>query len=165
MLVHSMFLALLLVAAVYDLWRLRIPNPVSAGLVVLVLMAALPGLLETAWLGHLGAGGLMLVLGALLFRFRLMGGGDVKLLAATSLWVGFDLLLYHLFFTALIGVGLLLVLSVLRRLLRPALVAVPPGHAWMPRFLESGKAVPYGVAIAISAAGLGNHLPSGLWTL
>jgi prepilin peptidase CpaA len=166
MFVHSVFIALLLVAALYDLWRFRIPNLVTAGLAALFLVAALPSALEVAWLGHLGAGALMLLLGAAAFRFRVVGGGDVKLLAATSLWLGFGLLPHHVLLTAVLGLGLALVLLVLRRVLMPVMVAgAPRGEAWLPRGLQDGQPIPYGIAIAASALVLAGALPPNLWVV
>lgn len=164
MLVHSVFLALLLVAALGDLWRFRIPNLVTLALAVLFLVAALPNAFEVAWLGHLGAGAVMLLIGAVGFRFRVVGGGDVKLLAATSLWLGFGLLAYHVLLTAVLGLGLALVLLVLRRVLVPVMVAAAPlGEQWLPRGLQDGQPIPYGVAIAVSALILAGGLPGHLW--
>jgi prepilin peptidase CpaA len=116
-------------------------------LVALLLLKTLMASGEVAWLGHLGAGLLVLVLGLGLYAAGGMGAGDVKLLAATSAWFGLPLLLPHLLLTSLAGVVLMLVLLALRRWL-PA----PAGGAGRPlAALEPGRRIPYGVAIAFSA--------------
>lgn len=73
---------------------------------------------------------------ALAFRFGMMGGGDVKLVAALSLWLPPAVLITMLVAMALIGALVTIVMLIDHRLRRP-----------------SGELeVPYGVAIA--AAGL-----------
>lgn len=164
MLVHSTYLALLLVAAGYDLWRFRIPNLVTGALAVLFLVAAVPSLFHLDWLGHLGAFALVLSIGAVLFYFRFLGGGDVKLFAATALWLGLDLILFHVVYVAVIGLVLAILLLVLRRILVPlALAYAPDGAMTLPRTLRDGEPVPYGVAIAVSAILLSPRLPEVLW--
>ena len=87
-----------------------------------------------------------------LFQMRALGGGDVKLLAAASLWIGWTGLLPFVVWVGVAGGGLVLILLALRKNL-PMLVAwasptIP--QSW-PRVLTSGEKVPYGVAIAIGA--------------
>ncbi|MDB5686578.1 MAG: peptidase [Rhizorhabdus sp.] len=70
-----------------------------------------------------------------LFAFGMMGGGDVKMIAAIALWLPFPLLMAMLTVMAIAGgVITLLVLIV---------------HRW--RRSEGRPEVPYGVAIAIGA--------------
>ena len=97
------FLAFLLAAAVTDVRSFRIPNAIPVGLGVLFLPDALVAYpsAQPVWalLGALG----VLAIGCLGFRFRILGGGDVKLLAAASLWAGPTLLASFLQVTALAG--------------------------------------------------------------
>jgi prepilin peptidase CpaA len=93
------------------------------------------------WLGHLGAGAVVLVCAALLFHFNLLGGGDAKLLAALAIWAGFDSLLPFLIAVSLLGGVLALVLLVVRLVC----ARFPAGH-W-PLSLLPGHPLPYGVAI------------------
>ncbi len=87
----------------------------------------------------------------MLFSRGLIGGGDVKLLAAAALWAGADALPPLLLLTALIG-GLLalLFLTPLGRADRGARMpkrrrAEAKSHG------RTGPPVPYGVAIAAAA--------------
>ena len=80
----------LLAGAAEDMIRLRISNVtvliVLAAAIAAMAFAGFPGALWQNALVFLG----ILVLGTLAFSRELLGGGDVKLLAATGLWVGFD---------------------------------------------------------------------------
>lgn len=97
------FLALLLAAAVTDVRSFRIPNviPVAVGVLFLpyALLAQASAQVIWALLGALG----VFAIGCIGFRFRVLGGGDVKLLAAASLWAGPALLVSFLQVTALAG--------------------------------------------------------------
>jgi prepilin peptidase CpaA len=166
-LVHGLFLALLAAAAVADLLWYRIPNLVTGALTLLFVVAALPQALAQPWLAHLAVGGAALVVGFALFSFGAMGGGDVKLLAATALWMGPGLILPHLVLMALLGLGLMLVLLGCRYGLKGLRRLAPErvGRLALPAVLEPGRAVPYGVAIAASAAWLSLRGDGAMWAL
>jgi len=85
-----------------------------------------------------GALGLFMIF-ALLFMLRLMGGGDVKMIAAVGLWLPFKALVVMLTVMALAG-GLITLFILISQRWRP--------NAERPE-------VPYGVAIAIG----------GLWVI
>src|SRR6476646_4841339 len=93
----------LVVAAISDYRALRVPNWLNATLAGLFPVAALAFGHEVDWLSHVAARLVVLVGGAAMFHFRLMGGGDVKLLAAVALWLGLGQLAPFLFAVALIG--------------------------------------------------------------
>src|SRR5437660_11875802 len=78
----------LVAAAISDYRALRVPNWLTATLACLFPVAALAFGHDVNWLSHLAAGLIVLVAGAAMFHFGLMGGGDVTLLAAVSLWMG-----------------------------------------------------------------------------
>lgn len=135
---------LLLAAAVSDLRRFTIPNWISLALVALYLGAgaaagtpaavlALPLLLATA----------VLLAGAVAFARGWLGGGDVKLLAAASLWVPPAQLPGFLVLVAMLG-GALAALVLAAALIRRATAAAEGSLASI--------RLPYGVAI--SAAGM-----------
>jgi prepilin peptidase CpaA len=99
--------ALLVWAAATDVADRRIPNRIT-GLLALVGFARIAG--EAAAGGAFGAaacdvavGAAVFGLGAVGFRCGLLGGGDVKLLAAGALWLGADALGPFLGWTALAG--------------------------------------------------------------
>ena len=127
----------LLVAAVEDLARLRISN-----ITVLVVLAsaiaamAFAGFHGPLWQNAIVFAGILL-LGTLAFSRELLGGGDVKLLAATGLWVGFAAAPWLLASIFLAG-GVVAVLFIIVRKLRG-------------RSRREGSRIPYGVAIAAGA--------------
>lgn len=147
-----LYAALLCAAAAFDIGRLRIPNFLTFGLAGLFFGAALLNASAVAWGSHLLAGLLVLGAGAVLFRLGMFGGGDVKLLAATSLWIGLEGLWSHLLVVALFG-GVLALLLLLLRLVVGWLRARSPAlrRRPLPRSLIPGEGIPYGVAIAGSA--------------
>lgn len=133
---------LLLAAALWDLRERRIPNFLSVGLAVLGLirlaillasgdasphLAVLLDIVVTASLFFVGIG---------LFSAGLLGGGDVKLLAAAALWIGWTRLPELLVVTSLAGGALALVFLAAR-----AFAHDGAGSA-------NAERLPYGVAIA-----------------
>ena len=136
---------LLFSAAISDVMRLVIPNAISIGLVALFFVAWFILPVQTSLLNHVGAGLLVLIVGMVLFRYGIFGGGDVKLWSAATLWFGFGSFYSQLAYISVIGGGLGIILFFARILAaryRSAQVAA------MPPLLQDGAAVPYGVAIA-----------------
>jgi prepilin peptidase CpaA len=173
--VFGLFCLLCLAAAVFDLWKMIIPNAISILLVALFFANALfltfySGY-AVAWFSHLGAMLAVLIVGLVAYRFDAMGAGDVKLLSAISLWAGFEknlldpLMVEHFLFDYLLlvvlcGGGLSLALIILRRLL----ISLPPfqgkyQNTTLPRYLLPREHLPYGVAIALPAVYLAVKLP------
>jgi prepilin peptidase CpaA len=149
------FIAAVTALALNDIVSFRIPNwanaALAAGFFVVAGAAALAGA-DVRWLAHLSAGALMFAGGLLLFQFRAMGGGDVKLLSAAALWVGMNGLLPFLVVVGLAGGGLAILLLMLRKHMMPLVAWASPRvpQSW-PRVLTAGEKVPYGVAIAVGA--------------
>jgi prepilin peptidase CpaA len=146
----SLFAALVILAALKDLSSYTIPNWISGSLALAFAPAALLAGLPLAQIGidlAVGVGVLALAVG--LFAFGWIGGGDAKLLAAASLWVGLKGLAPFAFYTALAGGALALALMALRSAwVRPIAEA---GPAWTRRLATPGESAPYGVAIAVGA--------------
>lgn len=138
--------AALIAAALSDLSTYLIPHRYSIAIAAAFLAFAIARPFSFLLAG-LAAGMLLFALGALLFARRLLGGGDVKLLAAAGLWAGFDQLALLIFASAVAG-GVLAAtqLSPLGRLL-PA----PPGHAPIGNdfYSRMRQPMPFGVAIAL----------------
>jgi len=99
------------------------------------------------WGAHLGLGLAGLIAGMALFAFRVMGGGDAKLIAAATLWLGTDGTLAFLVYTALAGGVLTLGLMWARRNLAQLAPSLPGP---LGRHLEAKGDIPYGVAICVS---------------
>lgn len=150
------FAGLLLWAAASDVARFVIPNRICAAIAALwpaYAAARLGGglsLHDAAFGLAFGAGAL--VAGFLLFAMRLVGGGDVKLFAATALWAGPALGLPFVF-VVLAGGGILALSYLAFRTLRAMCDAPVPG---LPRANLGGaiagalrSEVPFGVAIAL----------------
>ena len=158
-----LYILLLCVAAAFDAWKFIIPNAITLALVVLFVVTALLLPFEmtwTDWLYHVGAGVVVFLGGIIFYAFNWMGGGDVKLLTAVALWMGFERLTSLLLYVALAGAALAIGLLVLRRIIL-SLRGASPGLRkikW-PRVLLEGEGVPYGLAIAPISVYLGAELP------
>lgn len=137
-------------AASSDLLTMRISNKLvlllAAGFVVMALVLEMP-LQQFAM--HVLCAFVVLVVAFTMFALRWIGGGDAKLAAATTLWLGFGLTLPYLAYTAILGGVLTLALLLLRRMPMPGFVSATP---WLTRLLDRKQGIPYGVAMA--AAGL-----------
>jgi len=139
------FPAALFAAALSDLTTMTIPNRLTIGLALAFIPAALCQYLGLeAWGLHLGLGLAGLVLGMILFALRFMGGGDAKLIAAASLWLGWHGFVAFLLYTAIAGGVLTLLLLGLRAGFPLAQPRLP---AWLGRHLEPKGDIPYGIAI------------------
>ncbi|MBD8686164.1 MULTISPECIES: A24 family peptidase [unclassified Rhizobium] len=153
MVVASIFLILplcLAFAALNDLITMTIPNRVSAILIGSFCIAApLSGMdLQTFGMSLL-AGLVVFLVCFALFALNTMGGGDAKLLTASSIWFGFNTsLAAYLLSVAVIG-GLLTIGILLLRSRSQEIMVI---GLRVPDSLLVAKKVPYGIAIA--AAGL-----------
>ena len=141
-----------------DLFTMTIPNRVSLALIAafIIIVPFAPMTWDSVG-SHLGAGLLMLGVGILMFSFRLLGGGDAKLMAAAALWLGFERLFEYLLLTAVFGGLLSAALIMFRGLVLPPWFYT---QAWAMRLHAKRGGIPYGVALA--AAGLWIY-PNTLW--
>lgn len=144
------FIGLVLTAAFKDAASLTIPNWISLTLVGVFPFAALSIGMQLPAMGlNAGVGAAALAAGMAMFALGWVGGGDAKLLAAVSLWIGWPAIMTFLTVTALAGGGLAALLLILRSdQLRSLVLLGPP---WMLRLAEPGAGVPYGVAIGAGA--------------
>ncbi len=140
---------LVIVAGLHDLTTMKIPNWIS-GLLILGFCptALLLGLPLSAVGASVGLAVAALLVGAGMFALKWLGGGDAKLLAAVTLWLGLSGVLPFLLFTAMAGGGLCLLLLLARARLQ---VYAVNGPIWITRLLAPKGDVPYGVAIAVGA--------------
>ena len=86
--VIAAFLGLLLVAAISDFREYLIPNRIVGALLMLYPAHVLASPAPVEWQLSLIIAGVTFVAGFILFLFKGMGGGDVKLLTAVAMWAG-----------------------------------------------------------------------------
>jgi prepilin peptidase CpaA len=154
------FLTLLGLAAFKDMRERRIPNRLTGALAALYPVYVLVSPTPVAWPAAIGLAGGVFVVGLALFRWELIGGGDVKLLAALSLWAGAEQFVWVILVTTLTGGALSLIslwhrrwgglvaaqlamLGVVAATARATVVTDPPSGGDPDR-----STLPYGVAIA-----------------
>lgn len=136
---------LVVVAALTDLTSMRIPNWISAVLILAFFPAAFAVGLSPIEVGlHFGVGVLVLVAGMAMFALRVIGGGDAKVMAAAALWLGTGALTPFLIWTAILGGAFSLVLMLGRTWASPHLAGAP---AWVSTLFRPKGDIPYGVAI------------------
>jgi prepilin peptidase CpaA len=146
--IFCLFPAIMIFAAISDLFTLTIPNWLTAALALAFFVAA-PfaglGLREIALHGACGAA--MLVVSFVLFARGWIGGGDAKLFAAAALWFGWEQIFNFSLGATLLG-GVLTVLILLWRNVPLTLVKCP--H-WLVRLHDRREGVPYGIALSAAA--------------
>lgn len=145
LIIIAIFAGCLLAASWTDLTSMTIPNGIS-----LILLAGFFVVYPFIWQGWSDFGlHLLIAVGCFaivvpMFFIGLMGGGDAKLMIATSVWWGISDLIPYLFYTVLAGGVLALVLILGRKFL--------PGHIlsvdWLYRLMKDEKKMPYGLALA-----------------
>ncbi|MCS6627557.1 prepilin peptidase [Roseibacterium beibuensis] len=141
--------ALVIVAGLKDLTSMKIPNWISGLLILGFFPAALLLGLGAAAIGiHVAVAVAALLVGMGLFAMNLLGGGDVKLMAAACLWLGLSGSGVFVLATAVIGGVFSLALLISRAWLRPY---VDAGPGWLVQLMEPKGHIPYGVAIAAGA--------------
>ncbi|NBX02776.1 MAG: peptidase [Alphaproteobacteria bacterium] len=126
----------------FDLTRFKIPNWLVGG--VMLAYGAACALQPMPWISGLQAFGLTFAVGYVIFSLRIMGGGDVKLLAACALWVGLSQLLDFISLVATLGGVYALALLIGRKIL-----ALLPLKKALPRLMRVGEPIAYGLAIAL----------------
>ena len=145
------FAAVMAIAAYEDFRRLVIPNLLPAILCVAwpVHFAAGPSLF--AALTAIGCALAVFIVGAALFARGFLGGGDVKLLTAATLWCGAAGTPSLLVLTGVLGGVLTLFLLLPFGAQLAAAGRALLGPAAMAGEHHTAKSVPYGVAIAGAA--------------
>jgi prepilin peptidase CpaA len=147
----------LLIAGAMDVLTMTIPNRICLAFAAAFIVAApAAGMPLDQVFNHVLTGIAVLALGIAMFSMGLMGGGDAKLIAAASLWIGGAHMMEFIVYVAIAGGVLAVVLLFYRRL--PLLLFRMP--EWVGRLHQSGFGMPYGVAIA--AGGLAIY-PKLFW--
>jgi prepilin peptidase CpaA len=147
MIAAAAFGALLVAASCCDVLKLRIPNMIPLALVLLFALNVLIGRGVQAPLDHLAAMGLALVILLPLFALNMLGGGDVKLLAAVALWLGMGKLAALMILVGIVGGVFALLWLAMRWLIRTGL----RGRT-LPPSLRAHAPLPFALPITIVAA-------------
>ena len=138
----------LFMAAVMDLFTMTIPNRLSLFLLAsFAVLAPVSGLPWAEISMSFAAGAVVLAVCFGFFALNIMGGGDVKLLAASAVWFGFSAALgAFIVQTALWGGLVTLLVALIRSQAdRFAVIGIV-----VPAPILATKKVPYGVAIGIA---------------
>jgi prepilin peptidase CpaA len=132
----ALLAAMLIIAATSDLRSRIIPNWLNAAIALLAIpFWWLTGL--TLWpeiVTQIGVAAIVFALFAIAFHFGMMGGGDVKMVAAVALWLPLGAVVKLLVIMSIAGGALTLAMIVRQRLAKR----------------EEAPEVPYGVAIAFA---------------
>jgi prepilin peptidase CpaA len=140
--------AALIAGATYDATTLTIPNWISLVLVALFPLVALTSDIGWGSFGiHLAIGFASLLIGMALFAGGFIGGGDAKLFAAISLFMGTSVGMF-VFAVALAGGVLAAIVLALRWLAASGLTIQFP---WLSHLTTPKAGIPYGIAIAAGA--------------
>jgi len=154
----AIFPAAMAFAAAMDLFTMTIPNRISLFLLASFLLLAPFAGLTLADIGyHFVAGIAMLVVGILMFSRGWIGGGDAKIFAAASLWLGFDYLMEYALIASVAGGVLTLLLLFVRKFPLPLFLA---RQEWVGRLHDPRGGIPYGVALGLAAMFV---YPSTMW--
>jgi prepilin peptidase CpaA len=138
----ALFCAALIAAALEDVLRLRVSNIIVLAVIATAGVAVgLAGWSPALW-QNLLVFIVLLAGGTLLFASGMVGGADVKLLAAVGLWMDLERALILLPAVFISG-GVLALFALLPRLLLRRANGLP--------LRERTKGVPYAVAIAVGA--------------
>ena len=145
----GLLLLLLVLAAIQDGWRLKISDWIS-GLIAIGAFAALvlDGPVSGLWQNFLLFAAVLAV-GTFMFGRGWMGGGDIKLLAASSLWFNLNDGWKTLVAIAIAGGIETLIIMIVRRL------PWPDRARSKALLLKRGGPIPYGIAIALGVALMG----------
>ena len=154
------FVALVLVGAVSDVVSYKIPNVVIVMILVLYPFYVLVSPQEVQWLYSIGIFAAVIVVGMLLYNFKIFGAGDAKLMAAIMLWAGPNLALIALFEGAFVsGAIALVMITSVRFVIASALSAISRRELG-DKFLA--HSMPWGTGMAFSGILTGWGLMVGL---
>jgi len=130
----------------FDITRYIIPNWLVGLMLGAYPVAVLMAHSHVDWKMAVVGMTVVLVCGYIIFAMKWMGGGDIKLITAGSLWVGLPNIPDFIFILTLIGGVFAVGVWGIRKVL--PFLPKKPDAAPLPRILRDGEPVPYGVAIA-----------------
>jgi len=146
--IFAVFTLTMLAAALKDASTMTIPNWIS-----LVLLGAFVVCFPFVWQGlpnfgeHMASGLLMFAIGFAMFAFGWLGGGDAKLMAATSFWWTFSDLFLYVAYTTVAGGAIAFFILAGRKFIPVRVMTAP----WMHTMFKDNKKMPYGLALAVGA--------------
>lgn len=163
-LIFVIFPFCMLFAAISDMMSMTIANRVSLILIAaFALIAPFTGMGWADYGWHFAAAALVLSVTFAMFAIGAMGGGDAKLMAATSLWVGFSMdLMYYLVLSAVIGGALTLAIIIYRG---SPLSMLTGNNVFLRHFANEKVGIPYGVALGIGGLLVYPSTPLMQWAL
>lgn len=143
-----LFPLLMAFAASSDLLTMRISNRVVVLLIAIFCAAAVIVDMPLQDFGmHVLAAVVVLLFAFSMFAMGWIGGGDAKLAAATTFWLGFGLTVPYLLDASVIGGMMTLGILMVRRWPLPGfLVRI----GWVHRLHDARTGIPYGIALAIA---------------
>lgn len=154
LIVQSCAAVVLVVAAIGDFRTFRIPNIFPALIIALFAVYAIVSPTPVGLIAHIASLILVFMAGLVVFHYKIMAGGDVKLIVSLALWFSIDQLHILLTIIALAG-GVQAAIIILYHYVSLALrslsvmrseVCVENMSVRSPEL--RGRRVPYGVAIA-----------------
>jgi prepilin peptidase CpaA len=151
-------------AAVSDMLSMTIANRVPLVLIAtFAAVAPLTGMDWTTYAWHFAAAGLALSVTFGMFAMGGMGGGDAKLIAATSLWMGFNLnLLGYLVISSIVG-GVLTLLILSYR--KSPLADMAGENMFLRHFADPTSGIPYGLALGLGGLIAYPDSPLAVWAV
>jgi len=135
-------------AASSDLLTMRISNRVVLLLVAIFCAVAVGINMPLQEFGlHIACATMVLIVAFAFFALGWIGGGDAKLAAATTFWLGFGVTLPYLLYASLIGGMMTLLILAARHLPLPRFLS---RITWIDRLHDQKTGIPYGIALAIA---------------
>ena len=159
LLAFAFFPTVMALSASMDLLTFKIPNRLCLTLVAgYLIFAVILGVPAVDILLNISCAVAILLIAFAMFSFRLIGGGDAKLAAATAAWLGWTAIFDYGLAAALFGGALTLILLGARMVPLPSVIS---RVNWLARLHDANAGVPYGIALA--AAGLMQYPNSSIW--
>lgn len=147
-LILLLFPMLMAFAASSDLLTMRISNRVVLLLVAIFCAVAVGIDMPLEEFGmHVACATIVLAVAFVLFALGWIGGGDAKLAAATTFWLGFGVTLPYLLDASIIGGLMTLLILMVRRWPLPLFLT---RIDWVQRLHHPRTGIPYGIALAIA---------------
>jgi prepilin peptidase CpaA len=147
-------------AGASDLFSMKISNKIPIMLVLCFFITAILAEIQIETITyHILCALSVLLVTFCMFALGWVGGGDAKLIAATSLWFGLSNNLLNYFIIATLIGGLLTIAIMNSR--RHPLPWPLSGSSWIVRLHDMNSGIPYGLALA--AAALIVYPETGIW--